>query len=147
MIAATSERPPSRNEMVAMVRAFQIRFGQSYNGPPRELPASMAKLRKDLIEEEAAELILAIDRGELPDMLDALCDLLYVTFGTANAMGFGDILDEAFARVHHSNMQKKLVERRDKSKRDSKWDIVKPEGWRPPVLKDLIEWDIAEKAP
>lgn len=145
MITVTNERPPTRNEWVAMVRAFQVRFGQSYNGPPRELPASVATLRTRLVQEEAAELVLAIERGELHEQLDAIVDLLYVTIGTANAMGFGDVLEEAFARVHHANMMKRLVQDRDESKRDSRWDIVKPEGWRSPVLKDLIERDIAEK--
>lgn len=147
MITATNERPPSRNAMVAMVRAFQVRFGQSYNGPPRELPASVAELRKKLVQEEAQELVDAINNGELADQLDALCDLLYVTIGTANAMGFGDILDEAFARVHHANMMKRLVEDRSDSKRGSKWDIIKPEGWKPPAMTDLINRDIAEKTP
>lgn len=139
MISLTEEVPPTCNAWIAMVRAFQIRFGQAYSGGPRELPASVASLRKKLIAEEASELVDAIDRGELNQMLDALCDLLYVTVGTANAMGFSDVLDEAFARVHHSNMQKKLVPSRHESKRDSQWDIVKGEGWKPPYLDDLTK--------
>ncbi len=138
MITETSEQTPTRNPWIAMVRAFQIRFGQGYAGGPRELPASVASLRKKLIAEEASELVDAIDRGELHEMLDALCDLLYVTVGTANVMGFGDVLDEAFARVHATNMQKQLVPSRHESKRDSQWDISKPTGWQPPQLHDLI---------
>ncbi len=126
-----------RNPWSMMVRAFQIRFGQAYNGPPRELPASVASLRMKLIKEEAQELVDSIDRGELHEQLDALVDLLYVTIGTANAMGFMDVIDEAFVRVHHANMQKQLVASRQESKRDSQWDIVKPEGWRKPNLEDL----------
>lgn len=139
MISITEELPPTCNAWIAMVRAFQIRFGQGYAGGPRELPASVASLRKKLIAEEASELVAAIDRGELNEMLDALCDLLYVTVGTANVMGFADVLDEAFARVHHSNMQKQLVPSRHESKRDSQWDIVKPSGWQPPKLDDLVK--------
>lgn len=139
MITATSESPPTCNAWIAMVRAFQIRFGQGYSGGPRELPASVASLRKKLIAEEASELVAAIDRGELNEMLDALCDLLYVTVGTANVMGFGDVLDEAFARVHSSNMQKRLVPSRHESKRDSQWDITKGPDWKPPFLEDLVK--------
>lgn len=139
MIERTDELPPTANPWIAMVHAFQIRFGQAYRGPPRELPASVAALRKKLVAEEAQELVDAIDRGELNHMLDALCDLLYVTIGTANAMGFADILDEAYARVHFSNMTKMLVPSRHESKRDSAWDIVKPDHWKPPILDDLIK--------
>jgi predicted HAD superfamily Cof-like phosphohydrolase len=126
------------NPWMLMVRAFQIRFGQGYDGPPRELPASVASLRTKLIREEADELVDAINRGELHEQLDALVDLLYVTIGTANAMGFADVLDEAFARVHFANMQKQLVQSRHESKRDSAWDIVKGPDWKPSRLDDLV---------
>ena len=127
------------NSCVDMVREFQERFGQGYDGGPRELPASVASLRKKLINEESGELVLAIDRGELDEQLDALVDMLYVTVGTATAMGFGNVLDEAFRRVHEANMRKVLVPDRHGSKRDSAWDIVKPEGWTKPDLQDLTE--------
>lgn len=126
------------NQWVMMVHAFQTKYGQSYNGGPRELPASLASFRKKLVAEEAQELVDAIDRGEIHEQLDAIVDLLYVVVGTANQMGFSDLIDEAFARVHHANMQKVLVESRQGSKRDSTWDIVKPEGWKKPVLIDLV---------
>ena len=123
---------------IEMVREFQERFGQGYSGPPRELPASVASLRKKLVNEESGELVLAIDRGELDEQLDAIVDLLYVTIGTATAAGFGHVLNAAFMRVHEANMRKVLVESRHGSKRDSAWDIVKPEGWEKPDLRDLI---------
>ncbi|HTR69283.1 MAG TPA: hypothetical protein VMH41_03530 [Mycobacteriales bacterium] len=124
---------------VDCVQEFQERFGQSYEGRPRELPASVASLRKKLIAEEAEELVLAIDRGELHEQLDAIVDLLYVTIGTATAAGFGRVLDEAFRRVHGANMQKVIVQSRHGSKRDSVWDIVKGPGWEKPDLTDLVE--------
>jgi predicted HAD superfamily Cof-like phosphohydrolase len=130
---------PINNEWSLLVLSFQSRFGQAYTGKPRELPASVASLRKKLITEEAQELIDAIDRGELDEQLDALVDLLYVVIGTANAMGFYHRLDTAFKRVHEANMQKVLVESRHGSKRDSQWDIVKPEGWVKPSLSDLVK--------
>lgn len=120
------------------VRAFHIKFEQDYAGEPRELPASVAALRMKLVLEEVQELRDAIDRGELHEQLDALCDLLYVTLGTAIVMGMTDVLEEAFTRVHHSNMNKQLTPSRHGSKRDSPWDVVKPEGWKPPDLKDLV---------
>lgn len=123
---------------VEMVREFHTKFRQPDLTAPGELPASVASLRIKLIREEADELAKAVERGENEELLDALCDLLYVTYGTAIAAGMGDVIDEAFRRVHESNMAKALAPSRHQSKRDSKWDIVKPEGWTPPDLRDLI---------
>lgn len=125
--------------MIEAVREFQRKFNQGYAGPPRELPASVASLRKKLTLEESTELVLAIDRGELDEQLDALVDLLYVLIGTAVQLGVDRVLAEAFWRVHQANMKKVLVPSRLESKRDSAWDIVKPEGWSKPDLSDLVK--------
>jgi predicted HAD superfamily Cof-like phosphohydrolase len=126
-------------DYLGAVHDFQAKFGQAYEGPPRELPASVAALRKKLLLEETTELVLAIDRGELDEMLDACVDLMYVVAGTANAMGMRSVFDEAFTRVHLANMKKVLAFSRHDSKRDSAHDIVKPEGWVKPDLTDLVK--------
>lgn len=125
--------------MTQAVGEFQEKFEQGYSGPPREMPASVASLRKKLTLEEATELVTAIDRGELDEQLDALVDLLYVVLGTAHQLGMEDVLEDAFWRVHEANMQKVLAPSRHASKRDSAWDIVKPEGWVKPDLSDLVK--------
>lgn len=130
------ERKPM--DYCAIVYDFQARFGQAYYGPIREMPASVASLRKKLLLEELTELITAIDAGDAEEVLDALCDMQYVLSGTINALGMTPIFDTAFMRVHIANMEKVLVENRHKSKRDSVWDIVKPEGWSKPDLSDLV---------
>lgn len=120
------------------VHAFQAKFGQAYDGPIRELPASVASLRKKLHLEENTELVLAIDEGDKAEILDALVDQAYVLFGTVNAMGMRHVFDEAFMRVHHANMQKVLAPSASSSKRGSPHDIIKPEGWVKPDLSDLV---------
>lgn len=121
-----------------IVLDFQRKFGQAYEGPVREMPASIASLRKKLLLEELTELVAAIDAGDPAEILDALVDMQYVLSGTINAQGMRDVFDEAFMRVHRTNMQKVLVENRQGSKRDSVHDIVKPEGWVKPNLDDLV---------
>lgn len=121
-----------------VVHCFQLKFGQGYSGPIREMPASVASLRKKLLLEELTELVTSIDAGDQEEILDALVDMQYVLSGTINECGMRDVFDEAFMRVHHANMQKALVPSRHGSKRDSPLDIVKPDGWVKPDLSDLV---------
>ncbi len=74
---------------------------------------------------------------DLEKQLDALVDLMYVLLGTSYLQGFD--LKEAWNRVHAANMTKIRTERADDSKRGSVYDVVKPEGFRPPDLSDLVD--------
>ena len=121
-----------------IVHDFQVKFGQGYSGPVREMPASVASLRKKLLLEELTELVTAIDAGDQEEILDALVDAQYVLAGTVNACGMREVFDEAFVRVHRANMMKTPAASRHDSKRDSPHDIVKPEGWVKPDLSDLV---------
>ena len=62
------------------------------------------KLRVDLIEEELEELKYAIHKKDLKETIDALTDILYVTYGAGHA--FGVNLDKCFEEVQNSNMSK-----------------------------------------
>ena len=62
------------------------------------------KLRVDLIEEELVELKEAIKKKDLQETIDALTDILYVTYGAGHA--FGVDLDKCFDEVQNSNMSK-----------------------------------------
>ena len=87
----------------AMVAAFHRRFGS----PPPEQPDLEhfpGALRVRLIQEEADEFAQAVAEGDLVEMVDALCDLLYVTYGAAVDLGVD--LEPFFAEVHRSNMAK-----------------------------------------
>ena len=61
-------------------------------------------LRLSLIEEECNELIDAINAKDIKEVADALCDLLYVTYGAGHAFGIN--LQVGFQNVHLSNMSK-----------------------------------------
>ena len=82
---------------------------------------------------------------DLEKALDGLVDLAYVLAGTALFHGFGNkhelgktIIGEAWQRVHNANMCKVRANHADESKRGSAFDVVKPEGWQPPKLHDLV---------
>ncbi len=91
-------------------------------------------LRKDLIEEELDELILAIDNQDMVEVADALTDLLYVVYGAGHA--FGIDLDECFKEVHRSNLSKLGEDFKPIKREDGK--VLKPDTYSPPDLKFVL---------
>lgn len=70
------------------------------------------------------------------DELDALVDLQVFLLGTVYRQGFEDVFEEAFKRVMEANAKKECG---TLAKRGNfKIDLVKPEGWTPPDLRDLV---------
>lgn len=69
-----SDEVQNSDEFQAMVREFHIGIGQKKD----------VDLRINLIEEEAKEFIDAVDAKSVVATIDALCDLLYVTYGSAD---------------------------------------------------------------
>ncbi len=107
-----------------MVAAFHGAMGVPVAEEPTMLAAERAELRCRLIEEEAREFCEAAQHGDWLEMVDALVDLLYVTYGAAVEMGVD--LASFFDEVHKANMRKTPGYRGGKS--------LKPEQWRPPDL-------------
>ena len=146
------------------IRDFHTKFELSYEDGPRDLPDDMKLFRIGFMIEELAEYanasgFLRIGKSledihehivekshwmlkkhdesvNLEVQFDSLIDLEYVLLGTSYLHGFRH--NEGWNRVHAANMQKVLVENIEDSKRKSKYDIVKPRGWKAPVLKDLL---------
>lgn len=137
------------------VRMFHEKFGLTYNGPPRVLDEELAKFRVGFLAEELGEYCIDPDDPEalakvigevqyqmapqnvpLDKQFDALIDLVYVALGNAYLHGFD--FNEGWRRVHEANMKKVRALRAVDSKRGSTYDVVKPEGWVPPSLTDLV---------
>ena len=79
-------------------------FGQEIKMKPSFSTEKINQLRIDLIKEELQELQEAIKNNDLKETVDALTDILYVTYGAGHA--FGVNLDECFDEVQRSNMSK-----------------------------------------
>lgn len=118
--------------VLEMVAEFHEQFQIDYKGPPRLLPVGLATDRVNFMNEELDEYYKAYVHGNLEGMLDALVDLVYVAVGTAHLHGLD--FDEAFRRVHLANKRKA----RDTKLMNGKEGIIKPEGWEPPFLTDLV---------
>ena len=86
------------------VRLFMKTFGQEVKTNAGFSSDKINKLRIDLIEEELCELKDAIKNKDLKETIDALTDILYVTYGAGHS--FGVNLDDCFEEVQSSNMSK-----------------------------------------
>ena len=118
------------NTVENMVRKFHNMANLPVRMTTWNTPNSQIQI--DLIDEEYRELEAAVyDENDVAE-LDAICDLVYVLVGLCVRHGWD--FDEAFKRVHHSNMTKVLGKKR--FRRDGK--ILKPKGWAPPDLRDLV---------
>ena len=147
------------------VRQFHRKFELAYEGPPRALlgeplpaiarealseahavihatreqlgaAAGLHLFRAEFLLEELLEYFDAGDAGDRAGELDALVDLVYVACGTAYLHGFD--FNEAWNRVHAVNLLKVRAEVPGNSKRGSSFDVVKPFGWEPACLDDLV---------
>lgn len=105
------------------------------------------QLLRELVREEAREFDTAMLRlhahlvgggstGSVglhmwAEVIDAMCDLIVVVHNTSNAMGID--LEPFFDEVHRSNMSKVGGPKRADGK------ALKPEGWKPPEIKKILE--------
>ena len=86
------------------VGLFMKTFGQEVKTKPSLSSEKINSLRINLISEELEELKEAIKNNDLKETIDALTDILYVTYGAGHA--FGVDLDKCFDEVQNSNMSK-----------------------------------------
>jgi len=112
-----------------MVREFH----QKYDAPVADKPAQIGvkdRLRRArLIFSEASEFLEAADTDDFVEMVDALADLLVVTYGAAVEMGVD--LEPVFVEVQRSNMSKN-------GGVDAGGKIMKGPGFSPPdIMREL----------
>ena len=86
------------------VGLFMKTFGQEVKNKPGLSSDKINNLRISLINEELEELKQAMKNKDLKETVDALTDILYVTYGAGHA--FGVNLDDCFEEVQLSNMSK-----------------------------------------
>lgn len=123
-------------DMLEDIHEFHKKFGLKPAPSPSLLDIPDMGYRIEFLFEEMQELVDGFEKEDLEEQFDALIDLVYVALGTAYLMGlpFG----EGWSRVHQANMKKVRAKDASESKRGHQWDVVKPEGWEPPYLKDLV---------
>ena len=128
------------HKVQSQVRDFHRAMGLPAPGAVTPLTREGARLRFDLITEEFGEFARAVGDPDAPasfvsnvttDQVDALCDLLYVVYGTAVQMGID--IEPFFELVHEANMKKGPGPMRADGKK------LKPDGWQPPDHEAELE--------
>jgi predicted HAD superfamily Cof-like phosphohydrolase/thymidylate kinase len=117
------------------VRRFHEKFGVPTRNAPQALSEDESRWRVKFLREELEEYEAAVEAGDLEKQFDALIDLAYVTHGTALLHGFP--WGEGWRRVQAANMAKIAVRNTSREGRHA-FDVVKPEGWSPASLADLV---------
>lgn len=121
---------------ILQVLDFQNAFKVKMPNQPKMLPKQRARLRQALLEEEVKELREA---KNILDVADAVCDILYITYGTAHEYGIADRLVMLFDEVHRSNMSKMGPDGTPIFRKDGK--VLKPETYSEPKLRPILERD------
>ena len=114
------------------VKRFHKTFGLNISEKPKRfLSQNVYANRMRLILEELSEYSEAVARRDLPDIADALADLLYVVFGACVEHGLP--MDKIFREVDESNMTKTGGHFDDAGK------FIKPDSYKPVNLEWLNE--------
>ena len=122
------EEKPSYFDMVKF-------FHRAMGLPENEWTGENEVLRYRLLKEEYEEYLQAFGSGNEVDLLDAICDMIYILCGTAVVMGAD--LDGAFSEVHRSNMSKWPPTYREDGK------LLKGESFSPPALEPFLNNDLS----
>ena len=118
------------------VGLFMKTFGQEVKVKAGFSSEKINKLRIDLIEEELEELKEAINKKDFKETIDALTDILYVTYGAGHA--FGVNLDKCFEEVQNSNMSKLGEDGKPIYNENGK--VMKGPNYFKPDLTKFVAW-------
>ena len=89
----------------------------------------------NLIDEEHAELKVALEKNDRVEQLDALIDIIVVTVGAIHSAGFD--AEGAWKEVMGTNFAK-IDRRTGKVRRREDGKVLKPVGWEPPQLAKFL---------
>ncbi len=139
----SAERPislatsmPARQELSDFAKSLETLAQEAAWAAAHHKGDAMLLLRVHLMIEELGECVRGLARGDMVEVLDALCDMRYVADGTALSLGLADVFSEAFEEVHRSNMSK-LVD--GKPLKSTAGRVVKGTDYTPPALREILE--------
>ena len=89
----------------------------------------------ELIKEELGELEVAVNSDDEVEILDAVADIMFTLYGLVAKAGLDKFVDEAFYEVVRSNWTKHV----ENPVYDENGKVGKPDTYRPPRIKEIIE--------
>ncbi len=118
-------------DMQADVREFMQAMRQDCPIVPAWPAYSIQDMRLGLIREEFEEYKKADFENNMPELADAMADMIYVIIGSALAHGID--LTPIWREVHRSNMAKLSGGMREDGK------VMKPVGWVGPEVAGCLK--------
>ena len=121
---------------IGNVEQFHKKFSVPIGKSPSLIFRERTALRYSLMREELEEYRQACEEEDLVEIVDALGDLLYVTFGTIIEHGLQDIIGDVFEEIQRSNMSKLGRDGKPIYREDGK--VIKgPDFFKPNIGKFL----------
>lgn len=116
---------------------FHDAMGLPVNNQPTRLEYEDIESRLDVIHEELTEVESALhdDSVSAEDTLKEFADVLYTVYSLAVATGYWPYLEEAFYRVHESNMTK--VDPNTGKVEYKNGKVLKGPHYKPPNFDDM----------
>ena len=113
-------------DIIDFHKACKHHIGEKPTFPLNEV----CKLRHTLISEEVKETLEALAKDDLVGVADGIADSIVVLLGTA--VSYGIDIRPIWDEVHRTNMAKAGGKKRADGK------SLKPEGWQPPKVEELL---------
>lgn len=120
-----------------MITEFHNAYGHPAPSKPTLLDPVHRRLRIKLHYEECIiEYMDAVEKQDIAEIADALCDSVYVIVGSAVSHGFTQF-DKMFAEAHRSNMSKLGADGKPIYRDDGK--VLKGPNFTPPNLLPFLK--------
>src|SRR5690606_33909266 len=123
---------------IAAVHEFHTAFGLGINSKPlADLGPAKNLLRFNLMKEENEEYLKAANNNDMPEVADALGDMLYILCGTIIEHGMQYKIEEVFDEIQRSNMSKLGEDDKPVFREDGK--VLKGPGYFKPDIHSILE--------
>lgn len=123
---------------IAAVYEFHKAFGLGINtSPVADLGPDKNLLRFNLMKEENEEYLEAANNNDMPEVADALGDMLYILCGTIIEHGMQYKIGEVFEEIQRSNMSKLGEDGKPVFREDGK--VLKGSRYFRPDIRSILE--------
>lgn len=120
------------------VKEFHETFKLGINEiPTASLGNSKNTLRYNLMKEENEEYLEAVQQNDLPEIADALGDMLYILCGTIIEHGLQHKIEAIFDEIQRSNLSKLGQDRQPIYREDGK--VIKGPNFSPPDFSGILK--------